>query len=131
MTGTRTMAVVLASVAIATAGCAAMRREQAEGTEQLLAAAGFQIRPANTAARQADLKDVTPDRLQAQPRGDTLAYTFYDPDGCQCVYIGGPNEYEEYQRLKVQRQIADERAMAAEEEEEATLDWGMWGPMWW
>jgi hypothetical protein len=120
-----TLALVLVS------GCAAMKREDEEAQGRLLAAAGFQIRPADTAARQADLKGVPADKLLSHPKGDTMAYTFYDPDVCQCVYIGGPAEYQQYQKLAVQKQLADERREAAEANEDAAMQWGMWGPLWW
>jgi hypothetical protein len=52
-----------------------------------------------------------------------------DPDACKCLYVGGSKEYSEYQRLRVQRQIAADQAWAAQEAE-MDMDWGMWGPWW-
>jgi hypothetical protein len=43
--------------------------------------------------------------------------------------VGGSKEYSEYQRLRVQRQIAADQAWAAQEAE-MDMDWGMWGPWW-
>ena len=40
------------SVAVLLTGCAAIQRSEARSTEQLLAAAGFLMRPADTAERQ-------------------------------------------------------------------------------
>jgi hypothetical protein len=42
-------------------------------------------------------------------------------------YVGGSKEHSEYQRLRVQRQIAADQAWAARE---AQVDWGMWEPWW-
>lgn len=41
-----------------------------------------------------------------------------------------PNEYQEYKRRELDKQIADENRMAAEEAEMASMDWGLWGPWW-
>jgi hypothetical protein len=54
-------------------------------------------------------------------------HTYADPGGCKCLYVGGSKEYSEYQRLLVQRQIAEDQAWAAQE---AQMDWGTWG-LWW
>jgi len=40
------------AVAVMLTGCAAIQRSEARSTEQLLAAAGFLMRPADTAERQ-------------------------------------------------------------------------------
>jgi len=45
--------------------------------------------------------------------------------------VGDPQAYAEYQRLALQKQLADERLEAAEAEESAAMDWNVWGPWWW
>src|SRR6266513_2331920 len=47
-------------------GCAAIERQQAADTEKLLAAAGFQMRPADSAERQQDLANMPPHRIIAR-----------------------------------------------------------------
>jgi hypothetical protein len=111
-------------IALPLAGCAAIQRSEARDTEQLLAAAGFQAKPTDTPERRADLRTMPPRKLVARSKDGNFVYTYADPDYCQCLYVGGPQEYSAYQRLAVKKEIA-------EEQQEAAMDWGMWGPWWW
>ena len=115
------------AAAVMLTGCAAIQRSEARSAEQLLAAAGFVMRPADTAERQQRLAALPPSRLESRTKDGKVVYTYADPDGCQCLYVGGSKEYSEYQRLRVQRQIAADQAWAAQQ---AQMDWGMWGPWW-
>src|SRR5881628_1134506 len=123
----RTVLSVALAAAMVLTGCATIRRSEAHSTEQLLAAAGFVMRPADTAERQQRLAALPPYRLESRTKDGKLVYTYADPGGCQCLYVGGSKEYSEYQRLRVQRQIAADQAWAAHESE---MDWGIWGPWW-
>ena len=109
-------------VAVMLTGCAAIQRSEARDTEQLLAAAGFVMRPADTAERQERLRALPPYRLESRTKDGKVVYTYADPDGCQCLYVGGPKEYSEYQRLRVERQIAADQAWAAQA---GPMDWDM------
>ena len=106
-------------------GCASMRGMDAESTEQLLAAAGFQARPADTSERQQHLATISPRRLERHTRDGKVVYTYADPDGCKCLYVGGPKEYSEYQRLRDQAGVAEAEAWASME---AETGWGFWFP---
>jgi hypothetical protein len=101
-----------------------MRRHEAASTEQLLAAAGFQMRPANSPEQLRDLTTMPPRKLVSRTKDGTTVYTFADPDNCHCLYVGGPTEYSAYQRLQVQKEIAAEM-------DQASMDWAAWGPWWW
>ena len=112
---------VLFAAILALAGCATIRRNEATSTEQLLAASGFQIRPADTPQRLADLNSMPRQKLVVRSKDGTVVYTYADPDNCHCLYVGGPKEYSRYRRLRVQRAVdAGNRA--------AATDWGPWGP---
>jgi len=115
------------AVAVMLTGCAAIQRSEARSTEQLLAAAGFVMRPADTAERQQHLAALPPYRLEGRTKDGKVVYTYADPGGCQCLYVGGSKEYSEYQRLRVERQIAADEAWAAQYSQ---MDWGIWGPWW-
>ena len=88
-------ALLLAVPALVGAGCATLHRYQASQTEQVLTAAGFQRRPADTP----ELRSVPPYRITSRTQGGNVVYTYADPDNCHCVYVGGQNEYSEYERL--------------------------------
>jgi hypothetical protein len=95
-------------VALPLAGCAAIQRSEAKDTEQLLATAGFQAKPADTPEKLANLRAMPPRQLVSQAKDGKFVYSYADPDYCQCLYVGGPTEYSAYQRLAVQQEIAPE-----------------------
>ena len=110
-------------------GCASMQQQQTQATEDLLAAAGFKIKPADTPQKLAHLNTLQPYKLIARSRDGQFYYTYADPQYCKCLYAGGPKQYQEFERLKFQKQQAATELMASEE---ATMDWGLWGPgPWW
>ena len=117
-------AVVAAAVLLALSGCAALRRQDAAGTEELLTAAGFQQRAASKPEQHQDLSAMPPYKLVARNNNGTTVYTFADPEHCHCLYVGGPKEFSEYQRLLTDREVAQELSGA-------TLNWEAWGPWWW
>jgi hypothetical protein len=104
-------------------GCATLRGWQARDSGQLLAAAGFEMQIAATAEQQQRLEAMPPYRLVSRTKDGSAEYTYADPQHCRCLYVGGPNEYAKYQRLTMERQIAQERRWAAQER----MGWG-WGP---
>jgi hypothetical protein len=113
------MLVLIAALPLA--GCAAIQRSEAKDKEQLLAAAGFQAKPADTPEKLANLRTMPPRKLVSQAKDGKFVYSYADADYCHCLYVGGPTEYSAYQRLAVQKEIALE----------ASMDWDMWGGPWW
>jgi hypothetical protein len=124
MQGYRNVVMLALIIALPLAGCAAIQQREARDTEQLLAAAGFQAKPADTPEKLTNLKAMPPRKLVARSKDGNFVYTYADPDYCQCLYVGGSTEYAAYQRLAVQQEIAEEREAAA-------MDWDAWGPWWW
>ena len=115
------------AVAVTLTGCAAIQRSEARSTEELLAAAGFVMRHADTAERQQRLAALPPYRLESRTKDGSVVYTYAEPGRCHCLYVGGSKEYSEYQRLRVERQIAADQAWAAQQ---GQMDWGFWAPWW-
>ena len=105
-------------------GCATIRRHEAADTEQLLAAAGFQMRPASSAPLVDQLATMPRLNLVSRVKDGKVVYTYADPDNCHCLYVGGPTEYSAYQRLRAEEAVAAEMS-------EAPIDWIGWGPWWW
>src|ERR1700704_3547032 len=122
--GRRMVLSVGLAVAVILTGCATIRSSGARSTEQLLAAAGFVMRPADTAERQQRPAARPPHRLQRAAQEGEGGQTYTDPDGCKCLYVGGPKEYSEYQHLRRERQIAADEAWGAHV---ADMDWNLWG----
>ena len=114
-------------VTILLPACTLFRESESSSKEKLLAAAGFQIRPADTAAKQASLAKMTPYKTQMHTKGGVVCYVYADPKQ-GVLYVGGPAQYAAYQKLAEQQSIAEENEMAASEYEMSAADWGMWGP---
>jgi hypothetical protein len=62
---------------------------------------------------------------QIQKNGRTC-YIVADPPQ-NVVYVGGPTEYQAYQQMRAQRQLAQENLQTAEMYQDAAMDWGSWG----
>jgi len=116
------------SLAIGLAGCAAIERHEADQTEQLLAAAGFQMRPADTPAKLADLERLQQHKLVQHDRDGEVTYVYADAADCKCLYSGDQKNYDEFQKLQVKQDVADQEMMAAEMNQQAAMNWEMWGP---
>ena len=113
-------------LAVALGGCAALERQDALDTEKLLAAAGFQKRPADTPERQQDLANMPPRRLVVDRRqGAQTIYTYADAQGCRCLYVGDAKAYDEFRRLAVSEAIAQD--MTEVSINPALMRSGSWG----
>lgn len=120
--------VFAATFTVALVGCAAMQKDNTQTTEQTLSAAGFQVKLADTPAKLAQLQGLPQRKLVPQQQNGAIRYVYVDAQYCQCVYAGTETNYQEYQKLALQRQIALEEVSAAQMD---TMDWGMWGPWGW
>ncbi len=120
----RARCVVLLATILTVAACATMRRNEAASTEDLLAAAGFQMRPADTPEQVAALASMPREKLVVRSKDGNVVYTYADPDKCHCLYVGGPKEYAALQQMTIQREIAAHDA-------EGVMEWPGWGPWLW
>jgi len=115
----------LALAAALLTGCAAIEKAERGSTEQMLAAAGFNVIPANTPERQASLAELKPYVISRQFRGGQVLYVYPDAQG-NFAYIGNQAAYDRYQNLMVQQQISDQNMMAAQMASMPGM-WGGWG----
>jgi hypothetical protein len=122
MRGLRAPAIIgIAAVALL-AGCAA---QEAADTEQMLAAAGFRAEPATTPAVQNQLVLLPSYQLlirAAGAGGSQIEYVYADPEFCHCLYVGGPQQFQAFQRLAFQLRLAEEQIEAAR---------ALWSPPFW
>jgi hypothetical protein len=123
--------VVIGLTVFTLTGCAAMRRQEARDRGDLLVAAGFTPKPADTPDRAERLHEMPPLTMVSPSKDGDLVYRYADPYSCDCLYVGDQQAYGKYKRLTVEQRIADERLEAAEDEESAAMDWGLWGPWGW
>ena len=109
-----------------------MEASEARQTEQLLAAAGFKVKLADAPDKLAHAQTLTQHKLVPHEKDGQVYYVYADATTCKCVYWGNEDAYQRYQQLAVQQEIADEQRMAAQMNENAAMNWGMWGPgPWW
>ena len=130
---TSLLALLLAVSSLA-AGCTAMKRDEALQTERTLAAAGFQMKFADTPERISQIQSFQPQRkLTPQPYDGETRFVYADAEFCKCLYAGTPKAYERFQRLAVQQKIAQAQLYAAQDAEMASMSWGPWGGWgpWW
>ena len=108
---------------VAVSACA----NQVQDKEDMLAAAGFTLVPANTPQRQAALKTLPPHKFVHQVRNNVVVFTYADPTICDCLYVGDQAAYDRYRQNVFVKNIADEQQMTAQMNQ---MDWGPWGPGW-
>jgi hypothetical protein len=103
-------------------------------TTSLLTAAGFRARTPQTPKQQQMYAALPPYQVErAQVPGKGVFYVYKDQNA-GVAYIGREQEYQRYQQLAVQQQIAQNYYMAAQMEQAAAWQWyGAWGPraFWW
>ena len=112
---------VITALGIALAGCAAIQKSDSTNTEQMLAAAGFKMKLADTPAKLAHLNTLTQRKLISHERDGKVYFVYADADNCKCLYAGNQENYQSYEKLSMKQNIA-------EMNEAAPMDWGMWGP---
>ena len=107
-----------------TVGCA-----NTQHTENLLSAAAFKTVSANTPQRQEQLKALPPDKVTLVQRNGKNYYVYADPAHYQ-IYVGNPSQYQQYQQLRLARNLAQDQLATAELNQQAATNWEMWGPFW-
>jgi hypothetical protein len=73
----------------AVSGCAM----QVQNKEDMMAAAGFTLVPANTPQRQASLKRLPPNKFVHQVHNNATIDAYADPTICGCLYVGNQAAY--------------------------------------
>jgi uncharacterized membrane protein len=121
---------IVVLILVSLAGCTYIRKEESSQVEATLAAAGFRMKPADTPERLTKLQAMPQRKIFPQQRDDDVWYFYADAEFCKCLYYGSQEQYARYQQLAFRQKIAQERVEAAEMNEDAAMDWGMWGPFW-
>ncbi len=127
--GTAKPAFLSVMLAVALAGCAALQptpQERAQHLDPMLSAAGFQMIPASTPEKSAQLKQLPPLKVNYYVGKDGKPrYWMADPYDCNCIFLGDEQAYQKYQDLRLQARLAREQEQAAEEQAEAAQEMQM------
>lgn len=112
----------VALVALA-AGCAST---DALNNDNLAIAAGFKVITPKKPDQQAILAKLPKDKVS---RVNYQGSTYYVlPDSMNnLAYVGGRAQYQDYQRLRVAKQLSNNNLEAAQMNEMDSMDWGGWG----
>ena len=105
-------------------GCVS-QAQRVQNKEDMLAASGFTIDPANTPQREASLTSLPPHKFVRQEQGGKVTYIYADPTICGCLYVGNQAAYDHYRNNVFQKNLANEEEMTAQMNQ--NLDWGAWG----
>ncbi|MDM0111426.1 hypothetical protein QTI66_04650 [Variovorax sp. J22R133] len=106
------------------AGCAATN--DALSNDNLAVAAGFKVITPLKPDQQALLAKLPKDKVSPVNYKGTTYYVL--PDSMNnLAYVGGAPQYQDYQRLRVQKQLSNNNLEAAQMAEMNAMDWGGWG----
>lgn len=94
--------------------------------ENLAIAAGFKIITPSNPNQQAILANLPPGKVSPVNHQGKTYYVLPDVKNNQ-AYVGGPKQLQSYKALRVQQQVANDNLMAAEMNEDASMNMGMWG----
>jgi hypothetical protein len=104
-------AVAIIAIAFLAAACARSEAE-APATGNLLTAAGFVQRNADSPERIAALKSLPPHQFVIRNSYGSIKYLYADPIACDCIYVGGQRAYDQYrQKMASQHSAAQIRAI--------------------
>jgi hypothetical protein len=129
---TSNIVVFIATLAgtILLAGCAGMT---SANTESLLSAAGFRVRTPQTPKQQQIYAALPPYQVHRATVNGKVFYVYKD-EKAGVAYVGREPEYQRYQQLAIQQQIAQQYYAAVEMDRAAALNWyGGFGVrrVWW
>jgi hypothetical protein len=103
---------------------------EVEEREQLLSAAGFTMKFADTPAKLDHLKLQAQHKIIPYTKEGKNYFVYADLSSCQCMYVGDDKAYQQFNILAVEEDIANRQRMTAEMNREWELEGGRWGEPW-
>jgi hypothetical protein len=105
------------------AGCAT---SDALSNDNLAIAAGFKVITPKDPGQQAILAKLPKDKVSPVNYQGAIYYVL--PDSMNnLAYVGGAAQFQDYQRLRVAKQLSNNNLQAAQMNEMDAMDWGGWG----
>jgi hypothetical protein len=109
----RRLAPIALGSALLLSACVSPKQAEIQ-KEDLLVSAGFVPRPADTPHRKELLRTLPPNIFVMQIYQGQQKFVFADPLVCGCLYVGDADAYNRYKVDVIQRQIAREEQLAAQ-----------------
>jgi len=125
-----TLIFAVAAATLVVAGCAGMG---SGNTTSLLSAAGFRARTPQTPKQQQMYAALPPYKVERATVKGHVFYVYKD-EKAGVAYVGREQEYQRYQQLAIQQQVAQDYYTAVAMDRAAAFGWyGAWGPraFWW
>jgi hypothetical protein len=119
------MMISVAALLALIAGCATTQTN-IQDKESMLIAAGFKTVTPRTPEQQQKLQQLQVGQVAMVQKNGRTYYIVANPPR-NVVYVGGPKEYQAYQQLRAQQQLAQESYETAAMYQDAAMDWGTWG----
>ena len=121
--------ILVFALGVGFSGCAT---QQAIDTERMLAASGFRMKLADTPEKLANVRAMTQRKVVPHEKDGKTFFVYADATSCKCVYVGNQDAYQEFSQMLEQKEMADEDRMIAEENQDASMNWALWGawPAW-
>ena len=85
-------------------GMTACVMSSTQSTEAMLRQAGFRQLPADSPQKIAHLQTMPERKVIGRTYQGKKYYVYSDPQGCNCLYIGTPEQYKTYQGILQQLQ---------------------------
>jgi len=120
----------VAAATLVVAGCAGMG---SGNTTSLLSAAGLRARTPQTPKQQQMYAALPPYKVERATVKGHVFYVYKD-EKAGVAYVGREQEYQRYQQLAIQQQVAQDYYTAVAMDRAAAFGWyGAWGPraFWW
>ena len=112
--------IMIVSIGLLLTGCAAIEKSNAMDTERLLSASGFRMKLADTPEKLANIKAMTQRKVVPHSKDGVVYYAYADAEFCKCLYLGSESSYQQYEKIAIERNIAQMN-------EDAAMDWDTWG----
>lgn len=111
-------------------GACATEQDRVVAKTDMLVAAGFIARPADTPARQAMLQKLPPHHFVMRAVNGNYVYLYSDPLVCGCLYVGSSQAYSTYKQQRFQQNLADQQQLTAQMYSDPGWNFGPWGGAW-
>src|SRR5580700_4655655 len=112
-TWSRFCLIVCISVCVVLSGCETLG-QRVKDKEDLLAAAGFTVQPANTPQRLASLRALPANKFMPMAKGDGLSDIYAELLSCDFLYVDEQNVFNACKKRMFTRNIVDEQQLTAE-----------------
>ncbi len=99
-----------------------------EEKERLLSAAGFSMKYADTPEKLDHLKLQEQHELIPFIKDEKTYFVYADSSNCHCMFVGDETAYQQFNKLQIEHEIADEQRLTAEINREWELDSRQWDP---